>query len=66
MPVLGGEPRRFLPNASGLTWLNDQQVLFAEIKGDAIHMPTRAGLTFGLYVSPATVTVLPVGFDSKS
>ena len=38
VPVLGGEPRRFLPNASGLTWLNDQQVLFAEIKGDAYHM----------------------------
>ena len=38
VPVLGGEPRRFLPNASGLTWLNDQQVLFAEIKGDAFHM----------------------------
>ena len=38
VPVLGGEPRRFLPNASGLTWLTDQQVLFAEIKGDAIHM----------------------------
>jgi len=36
--VLGGEPRRFLPNASGLTWLTDRQVLFAEIKGDAIHM----------------------------
>jgi Tol biopolymer transport system component len=37
VPVLGGEPRRFLPNASGLTWLTDQQVLFAEIKGD-VHM----------------------------
>src|SRR6185503_13373037 len=38
VPVLGGEPRRFLPNASGLTWLTDHQVLFAEIKGDAFHM----------------------------
>jgi Tol biopolymer transport system component len=38
VPVLGGEPRRFLPNASGLTWLPDQQVLFAEIKGDGFHM----------------------------
>ena len=38
MPVLGGEPRRFLPNASGLTWLTNQQVLFAEIKGDGFHM----------------------------
>jgi len=38
VPVLGGEPRRFLPNASGLTWLTNQQVLFAEIKGDGFHM----------------------------
>jgi serine/threonine protein kinase len=36
--VLGGAPRRFLPNASGLTWLTDKQVLFSEIKGEAIHM----------------------------
>ena len=48
VPVLGGEPRRWLPNASGLVWLDDQRLLFSEIKS-GIHMaivtaePTRAG-----------------------
>jgi serine/threonine protein kinase/Tol biopolymer transport system component len=38
VPVLGGSPSRLLPNASGLTWITDQRVLFSEIKGGAIHM----------------------------
>jgi hypothetical protein len=38
VPVLGGQPTKLLPNASGLTWLNDQRVLFSEIKGTGIHM----------------------------
>ena len=32
VPVLGGSPRRLLPNASGLTWINSQRVLFSEIQ----------------------------------
>jgi serine/threonine protein kinase len=32
VPVLGGSPRRLLPNASGLTWINPQHVLFSEIQ----------------------------------
>jgi serine/threonine protein kinase len=32
VPVLGGAPRRLLPNASGLTWINPKQVLFSEIQ----------------------------------
>ena len=32
VPVLGGEPERWLPNASGLTWVSPHQVLFSEIK----------------------------------
>src|SRR6266852_4709647 len=32
VPVLGGAPRVLLPNASGLTWIDDQHVLFSEIK----------------------------------
>jgi eukaryotic-like serine/threonine-protein kinase len=32
VPVLGGEPRVMLSNASGLTWIDDQHVLFSEIK----------------------------------
>lgn len=37
VPVLGGQPTRFLPNASGLTWMTDQRVLFSEIKTE-LHM----------------------------
>jgi eukaryotic-like serine/threonine-protein kinase len=37
VPVLGGPPTRFLPNASGLTWIADQHILFSEIKTD-LHM----------------------------
>ena len=36
-PVLGGEPRRWLPNASGLTWIDGQHLLFSEIK-IGLHM----------------------------
>ena len=37
VPVFGGQPTRFLPNASGLTWTSDQRIMFAEIK-PAMHM----------------------------
>jgi Tol biopolymer transport system component len=32
VPVLGGEPTLLLPNASGLTWVDNQHLLFSEIK----------------------------------
>jgi len=31
VPVLGGEPRPWLPNASGLAWIDKQRVVFSEI-----------------------------------
>ena len=37
VPVLGGEPRLWLPNASGLTWIDGQHLLFSEIK-IGLHM----------------------------
>jgi serine/threonine protein kinase/Tol biopolymer transport system component len=37
VPVLGGQPTRLLPNASGLTWLDEHRVLFSEIKA-GLHM----------------------------
>ena len=30
VPVLGGQPRKWLPNASGLVWLDKHNVLFSE------------------------------------
>ena len=37
VPVLGGQPARILPNASGLTWMTDGRVLFSEIKVRPAH-----------------------------
>jgi len=37
VPVLGGNPQVMLPNASGLTWTDDQHILFSEIKS-GVHM----------------------------
>jgi eukaryotic-like serine/threonine-protein kinase len=47
VPVTGGVPKLLLPNATGLTWLDSQRLLFSEIRGEG-HMglvtaqPTRA------------------------
>ena len=38
VPVLGGQPSRFLPNAAGLNWIDEHHVLFSEIKGGGLHM----------------------------
>jgi serine/threonine protein kinase len=38
VPIAGGEPTRMLPNASGLYWVDNQRVLFSEIKGTGLHM----------------------------
>ena len=35
VPVLGGEPRLWLPNASGLVWIDKSKLLFSEIKDRA-------------------------------
>ncbi len=37
VPVLGGEPRLWLPNASGLTWMDQRRLVFSEVK-KGIHM----------------------------
>jgi Tol biopolymer transport system component len=37
VPVLGGKPRLWLPNASGLTWVDGEHILFSEIK-TGVHM----------------------------
>ena len=38
VPVLGGEPRLWLPNASGLVWIGKSKLLFSEIKNGLLHM----------------------------
>ncbi len=57
VPVLGGEPRLWLPNASGLGWIGKSKLLFSEIINGALHMAivtsdeSRAG-SRRLYVPP--------------
>ncbi len=57
VPVLGGEPRLWLPNASGLGWIGKSRLLFSEIKDQLLHMAivtsdeSRAG-SRDLYVPP--------------
>jgi eukaryotic-like serine/threonine-protein kinase len=56
VPVLGGEARPMLPNATALTWIDDHHLLFSEIKSGA-HMAivtsdeSRAG-SRDVYVPP--------------
>jgi Tol biopolymer transport system component/predicted Ser/Thr protein kinase len=38
VPVHGGPPSQLLPNAEGLVWLDDDHVLYSEIKPPGIHM----------------------------
>jgi Tol biopolymer transport system component/predicted Ser/Thr protein kinase len=38
VPVLGGQPRFWLANASGLEWFDKQTILFSEIKNNDMHM----------------------------
>ncbi len=57
VPVLGGQPRVWLPNTSGLVWIDKSKLLFSEIKDNALHMAivtseeSRAG-SRDLYVPP--------------
>jgi eukaryotic-like serine/threonine-protein kinase len=37
VPVLGGTPHLYMPNASGLTWINDHELLFSKM-GEGVHM----------------------------
>ncbi|HYW46448.1 MAG TPA: protein kinase [Bryobacteraceae bacterium] len=38
VPVLGGDPRVWLPNAAGLVWCDRSKLLFSEIKEKPLHM----------------------------
>jgi serine/threonine protein kinase len=55
--ALGGEPRPWLPNASGLVWVDQSRLLFSEVKDGFLHMAivtseeSRAG-SRDLYLPP--------------
>jgi len=43
VPVLGGKPERWLPNAAGLDWVNEDHVMFSEIEsGEHMAIVTSA------------------------
>jgi eukaryotic-like serine/threonine-protein kinase len=43
VPVLAGQPERWLPNASGLVWVNPEHLMFSEIKsGEHMAIVTSA------------------------
>jgi eukaryotic-like serine/threonine-protein kinase len=44
VPVLGGQPRPWLPNASGLSWIAPDRILFSEIK-EGMHMALATAAT---------------------
>jgi Tol biopolymer transport system component len=47
VPALGGEPQRWLRNASGLAWTGPRQVLFSEMK-KGVHMGIVAAEESGI------------------
>jgi serine/threonine protein kinase len=38
VPVLGGQPHLWLPNASGLVWSGKRKIVFSELKDKDMHM----------------------------
>jgi eukaryotic-like serine/threonine-protein kinase len=57
VPVIGGAPKPFLPNASGLVWLDDQRLMYSEIVS-GVHMGIVASTESrsdpkGVYLPPA-------------
>lgn len=43
VPTFGGQPKRWLPNASGLVWIAPQRIMFSEIKSGE-HMAIVSSL----------------------
>jgi Tol biopolymer transport system component len=56
VPVLGGQPERWLPNASGLVWVGADRVMFSEFRsGEQMATVTSAesrGESRDIYVPP--------------
>ena len=56
VPVLGGQPERWLPNASGLVWIGPDHLMFSEFKsGEQMAIVTSAasrGESREIYVPP--------------
>ena len=65
VPVLGGKPRLWLPNASGLTWADSGHVLFSEIKRD-IHMAIVTATESRSEARDIYVPPSPIGMAHRS
>jgi Tol biopolymer transport system component len=69
VPAMGGQPELWLPNASGLTWLEKGKILFSEIKDNHIHMATVAaeenrGGERDIYVPPGSLSMAHRSYPS--
>ncbi len=81
VPVLGGKPQLWLPNASGLVWFDDHQLIFSRML-EADHMglvtcldsrtecrdlyvPANGGMAHRSYPSPDRKWVLAVEMDDR-
>jgi eukaryotic-like serine/threonine-protein kinase len=81
VPVLGGKPQVWLPNASGLVWIDGQRLLFSTmIEGDHmgivtcldsrsrcrdVYVPANDGMAHRSYPSPDGKSVLAIEMDAK-
>jgi serine/threonine protein kinase len=68
VPTLGGTPQVMLPNGSGLTWIDEQHLLFSQIKTGShmavvtatesrseshdVYVPPQEGMAHRSYLSP--------------
>jgi eukaryotic-like serine/threonine-protein kinase len=65
VPVLGGQPRRRLPNASGLTWLDSEKVIFSQIISGSQMGVVSSGLS-RFNVQPVYTPESSVGMAHRS
>jgi len=59
VPVISGQPRLFLTNATGLTWVRRNRVMFSQVKDHDIHMAVvtadeNRAAARDVYVPPST------------
>src|SRR5262249_60355303 len=65
VPVLGGQPRLRLPNASGLTWLDADKVIFSQII-TGMHMGVVSSGLSRINMQPIYVPESSVGMAHRS
>lgn len=65
VPVLGGEPRLWLPNASGLSWLDADNLMFSQIT-DGNHMQLVSSDLSRAHLHPIYTPASSIGMVHRS